>query len=200
MIKTCAICESEFEPLRKNRLTCSDACRREHERRHRQAYDASPERQAIRSARRQGATRPPLSPRNCKRCEAPFSPSHGLQVYCGNRCKSRHAEDNRPKRPRADRPPPQPLRVTCEHCNGPIAQPAPKRKFCGGSCRKASHMAKFESTALDYEGEIAVADLEESPRRLALAKLLDRFDGTQYFDHGATRPAWINPNDKRASR
>jgi hypothetical protein len=80
-----------------------------------------------------------------------------------------------------------------------------RQKFCGPACRKAAHMAKFQDVQLDGEGEIPVADLETSPRRLALARLLDRYEGGEIFggafDHYTmTSPRFANPADRRASK
>ncbi|WP_247833693.1 hypothetical protein [Bradyrhizobium sp. 200] len=47
--------------------------------------------------------------------------------------------------------------------------------------------------------EIPVVDIDEAPRRLAVAKLFDRFDCGGAFDH-FTPPQWVNRADKRASR
>jgi hypothetical protein len=86
------------------------------------------------------------------------------------------------------------------HCAKPMDAKSGRQKFCGGACRKAHHMAQFAAVELDYEGEIVVNELEESPRRLAVAKLFDRFDsGGGVFDHFEP-PRWINSADKRAGR
>jgi hypothetical protein len=52
---------------------------------------------------------------------------------------------------------------------------------------------------LDAAGEIEVVDIDEAPRRLAVAKLFDRYEGNGAFDHFAPLQ-WINPADRRASR
>jgi hypothetical protein len=57
-------------------------------------------------------------------------------------------------------------------------------------------MEKYVADELDFEGEIVVSDLEKSPRRLAVAKLFDRFDCGGAFDQFAP-PQWINPADRR---
>ena len=60
-------------------------------------------------------------------------------------------------------------------------------------------MAKYQDLQLDGEGEIPIVDLEAAPRRLRLAKMFDRFEGGDLFDHW-TPTRFANPNDKRASR
>lgn len=59
-------------------------------------------------------------------------------------------------------------------------------------------MAQYQGE-LDGDGEIQVAELEDAPRRLRVAKLFDRFEGGGAFDHFEA-PAWINPADRRESR
>lgn len=69
--------------------------------------------------------------------------------------------------------------------------------YCGKVCRTAAFKARHaDNVKLDAEGEIEVAQLEASPRRLAVAKLFDRFDGGGMFDH-FTPLQWVNPADRR---
>jgi hypothetical protein len=85
------------------------------------------------------------------------------------------------------------------HCAKPMNAKSGRQKYCGGTCRKAHHMAQLAEVELDYEGEIVVKELEEFPHRLAIAKLFDRFEGEGAFDHFAP-PQWMNPADRRAGR
>ena len=61
-------------------------------------------------------------------------------------------------------------------------------------------MAKYHADALDAEGEIMVRELEELPRRLAVARLLDRYEGGAVFGGTFSQytPAqWVNRADRR---
>jgi hypothetical protein len=105
----------------------------------------------------------------------------GNQIYCSDACKSPlpQCDDGTP----------------CAHC-GRLFNGIRKRKYCSSSCRIDSFKARHEA---DLGSEIPVKDLEESPRRLAVAKLFDRFEGGGAFDH-LTPLEWMNPADKRACR
>jgi hypothetical protein len=70
-----------------------------------------------------------------------------------------------------------------------------RQKYCSGSCRKAHHLAQYQGE-LDGDGEIPVVDIDQAPRRLAVAKLFDRFDCGGAFDH-FTPLQWVNPADRR---
>ena len=103
----------------------------------------------------------------------------GNQIYCSDECKSPlpECDDGMP----------------CTHC-GRLFNSIRKRKYCSSSCRIESFKARN-----DEASEIPVKELEESPRRLAVAKLFDRREGNGFFDH--YMPArWMNPRDRRASR
>ena len=39
-------------------------------------------------------------------------------------------------------------------------------------------------------------DIDEAPRRLAVAKLFDQYEGTGFFDHVAKSPVRIRPEDR----
>lgn len=52
-------------------------------------------------------------------------------------------------------------------------------------------MAQFTAVELDYEGEIVVHDLEESPRR---ARMVEAWE---YGQPPATKAEWINPVNRR---
>ncbi|UPJ50788.1 hypothetical protein IVB30_05135 [Bradyrhizobium sp. 200] len=87
----------------------------------------------------------------------------------------------------------------CEHCGTPFEAKGRGRKqrFCQPACRVAHFKANSE---LETEG-IPVAELDPvlTPRRHALARLIDRFEPSGDFVH-FTPPTWINPADRRAGR
>lgn len=57
-------------------------------------------------------------------------------------------------------------------------------------------MARYQGE-LDAEGEIPVADLEDCPRRARIARMVEAWE---YGQPPATKPEWINPEDRRAGR
>lgn len=170
--KACVVCGGEFTPLRiaPHQITCSAVCRRK--RRNRQRVRAQPVQ------------------RNCLRCGdllPPRTRATGNRLYCGSvTCRAVGA----PVATSGEKP--------CENCGRPFSGNR-RARFCSANCRKQNHMAKFASVELEPDGEIPVADLEESPRRLAVAKLFDLFDCGGAFDH-FTPAQWMNPADRRASR
>lgn len=121
----------------------------------------------------------PAPPRKCQRCDSLLPASKfggGNQIYCSNDCKSPlpQCDDGTP----------------CIHC-GRLFNSIRKRKYCSSSCRIEHFKSKHEQ-----ETEIPVVDIDEAPRRLAVAKLFDRFEGGGAFDHFEP-PQWMNPADRR---
>ena len=138
---------------------------------------------ACRSKWKRDRARAPVS-RKCLRCDTLLPPHKfggGNQIYCSDDCKSPlpQCDDGTP----------------CIHC-GRLFNSMRKRKYCSSSCRIESFKARHEA---DLASEIPVKDLEESPRRLAVAKLFDQYEGTGLFDHW-TPAQWINPADRRFAR
>lgn len=203
--KTCVQCGGTFTPARRNRMTCSDACRREHDNAVKRAYDATPARVKARRDREQAARaarlqKPKPAPKQrgqqsmeCAHCRVTFKAKTAGKVYCSRDCINQAAAARKLNR--------APIFLECVRCSKPLEKPKRGHRFCGSSCRKANHMDKIraESVDLDATGEIVVAELEEAPRRLAVAKLFDRFEETQFFDH-FTPAQWMNPTDRRAGR
>ncbi|UPJ50249.1 hypothetical protein IVB30_02095 [Bradyrhizobium sp. 200] len=136
-----------------------------------------------RAKRRASEARRPHVIRDCLRCGKPMevrSRKSGNKLYCSAECKLP------PLAPVADG-------VPCRHCGRPFAKTG-RRIYCSAECR----VAHFK--LLHDEGEeIPVVDIDEAPRRLAVAKLFDKFECNGAFDH-FTPPQWINPADRRASR
>lgn len=175
--RACIVCGGDFTPSRGHeatQITCGEACRVVHRREHDRT-----KRQPVR--------------RNCLRCgtlmEARDRHS-GNKRYCSDACRFNTAAA--PVVTSANAAP-------CEHCGTPFEaknHAGRRKRYCSDKCRVAHFKARSE---LDGEGEIPVKDLEESPRRLAVAKLFDRFDCGGAFDH-FTAPTWMNPADRRASR
>ncbi|PSO20299.1 Arm DNA-binding domain-containing protein [Bradyrhizobium sp. MOS003] len=50
-----------------------------------------------------------------------------------------------------------------------------------------------DAATLEFDGEILVRDLEECPRRLKLARFIDRFEGGMVYYQGPLSPTWISP-------
>ncbi|KRR10844.1 hypothetical protein CQ12_21490 [Bradyrhizobium jicamae] len=71
-----------------------------------------------------------------------------------------------------------------------------RQRYCQPACRVAAFKARHVE---DDGSEIPVVDIDEAPRRLAVAKLFDRFDCGGAFDH-VTPARWMNQTDKRAGR
>jgi hypothetical protein len=182
--RICVVCGKGFLPRRADVVTCSEPCRAERTR----AYDAARQR-ARRAAR--------METRTCEGCGADFQSPYLKQVYCSRPCKCRAIDAKRSRATSAEERAARPL---CRHCAGPIPEKTNRRAiYCANACRKAAHMAKYQGVQLDGEGEIPIVDLEAAPRRLRLAKMFDRFEGGELFDHW-TPLQWINPADRRFSR
>lgn len=160
-----------------------------------------------------------MTTRLCRQCQNPLpADAHCNARVCSDACRverSRAASREHSKTPKAREAKrlqearrrervraANPLRTTCVYCSGPMVTTSSNARFCSNKCRKANHMAQFGG--LDWEGEIPVVDIDAAPRRLAVARLFERWDiglgdGEPLFDH-VTAPQWINPQDKRASR
>lgn len=124
--------------------------------------------------------------RDCLRCGKPLevrSRKTENRQYCSEPCKVPTIE------PVTDG-------VPCQHCCRMFKRTMGKQRFCGSPCRAAHFKAKHAEQ--DDEG-IPVVDIDEAPRRFAVAKLFDRFEGGGAFDH-FTALTWMNPRDRRASR
>lgn len=172
--KVCAVCGGGFTPRRgheASQVMCSAACRvarsREHER----------------------AKRQPVR-RNCLRCGTLMEARDrysGNKRYCSDACRLNIVAA--PVVTSADAAP-------CDHCGTlfEVKKVGRRQRFCQPACR----VAHFKARHVEDDGsEIPVVDIDEAPRRLAVAKLFDRFEGGGAFDHGAPGPAWINPADRR---
>lgn len=176
LTKACVVCGGEFlmRPSAPHQIACSVSCRRKR-------------------LREKQSERTKAPPRNCLRCGdllPPRTRATGNRLYCGSvTCRAVDA----PEAASGEKP--------CKHCGRPFTANR-RARFCSSNCRKQNHMAKFACVELDPDGEIPVAHLEDSPRRLAVAKLFDRFDSgdAPAFYHGPTAPTWINPADKRVGR
>lgn len=140
-------------------------------------------------ARERAKLRCDLPRSKCRRCGGPLildRHSGGLR-YCSDACRYNTAESIPGGRP-------------CQNCGRLFVQTGTLPKmYCGAVCRKAAHFARHADDAGAGLEEIAVVDIDEAPKRLAVAKLFDRFDGAGNFDH-YTPVQWVNPSDKRASR
>jgi hypothetical protein len=173
--RPCAWCSKPFATPYPNKLTCSPKCHAARRREHaRQLYRERDSRRVT-----------------CRRCGGPMPP--GVRTssvrYCSDGCRFNTAESVEGGTHARTR-----VAVACSKQNPKALRP---QLYCGNVCRRAA----FKARHADDEGvEISVVDLDQAPKRLAVAKLLDRFDCTGFFDHGAKRAEWMNPNDKRASR
>ncbi|MEH2504969.1 putative nucleic acid-binding Zn ribbon protein [Bradyrhizobium sp. AZCC 1578] len=175
--RACIVCGGDFTPrpgCERTQTMCSDVCRVK-QRRERERANHQPVR------------------RPCLRCGVLMPPRDrytGNRRFCSEEC--RLGVLTAPVVTSADA-------VPCQHCGTPFERKAAGRlqRYCQPACRVAAFKARH---AEDDGAEIPVVGIDEAPRRLALAKMLDRYDGTGFFDHGATGPTWINPADKRASR
>lgn len=164
----CAHCGTEFSRRAAHQIFCSEACR-----------DRAG---AVRSV----AARAILQ-RKCPRCRSMFDTRNSRQVFCSESCE-----------PVAERP----GQHQCKICRSFFDAKLAYASMCSVRCRKAAVKAKQRATAdntpLDAEGEILVRDLEECPRRLKLARFIDRFEGGMTYYQGPLRPVWLSP--PRASR
>ena len=178
--RSCLNCACDFavRPNHPTQKFCSQDCAREHVR-------------AEALARR--AAKPPApSQAKCRRCGGPLPP--GVLTsnvrYCSDACRFNTAES-------------VPGGVPCNHCGRLFEkkyEPRRPQLYCGKVCRAAAFKARHAGYAqLDAEGEIVVNDLETCPRRLAVAKLFDRFEGTGFFSESAP-VEWMNPADRRFAR
>lgn len=184
MLKPCKGCGGEFEATGLNHAYCGFNCRQ----------------RAWRAARAQ------LKPRHCVSCSQPFERVTVRQRRCTActvrtcmSCNESFTPSDRQrrcvacigKRPSRDRTPRVPL-TACLHCGDPINNAGSTRmRYCSGACRTRAFKARHGGKLGD-DGEIIVADLEESPRRLRVAKAFDYYGGGGAFEH-VTPPRWLSP-------
>lgn len=169
--RPCAWCGKPLTTPYPTKLTCSPKCHAE------RARQMERERRPRKIA--------------CRRCGGPMPDIHdGVTRYCSDACRFNTAESVEGGTPCAN-----------PRCGRLFAQ-NPKslrpQLYCGKVCRRAAFKARHSDDERGGE-EIPVKDLEESPRRLAVAKLFDRYEGGGAFDH-FTPLQWMNPANRRASR
>lgn len=125
----------------------------------------------------------------CQQCQTEFSAADARTRYCSPACQQ--AKRNARRRPEETERP-----TNCKACRIPIEQTAGvrARMFCSQKCRRADFRRRHtDETPLDADGEILVRELEDCPRRLKLARLMDRFEGGLLFYQGPSRPTWLSP-------
>lgn len=95
--KTCPVCEKKFEPLRRQRKTCSDACARERKlEQKRLVYRSNnPRRKEIVAQNSECRRRRRLNPksieeRHCVICKVLFVRKQWQQLACSARCSAEH--------------------------------------------------------------------------------------------------------------
>jgi hypothetical protein len=168
--RQCVVCGTTFRPPQRNRLCCSLTCSEERRKAVSQAHYRVTQKLVI---------------RDCLRCGKPLearSRKTGNRLYCSEPCKVPALG------PVGDG-------VPCQHCGRLFTRNNGKQRFCGSPCRVAQFKAKH---AEQYDGEIPVVDIDEAPRRLAVAKLFDRFEGGGGFNHFEAL-TWVNPADRRTA-
>lgn len=139
--------------------------------------------------------------RTCAHCGQAFVSDHGHRKYCSQTCLDVVRRQQRwvqyvTRNGRAGSMPPARF-PNCVVCGAPLHDG--QRKFCGNRCRRIDFKRRHaDETPLDAEGEILVRDLEDCPRRLKLARFVDRFEGGRVFYQGPLRPTWLSP--PRAAR
>jgi endogenous inhibitor of DNA gyrase (YacG/DUF329 family) len=127
--------------------------------------------------------------RACAHCGVSFASNYLRKLTCSPDCAAerKRAEGRRSSAVRHS---------NCIVCDTPLLCGARRRprKFCGSKCRRIDFKRRHADEAtLEFDGEILVRDLEECPRRLRLARFIDRFEGGRIFCQGAVRPIWISP-------
>lgn len=139
--------------------------------------------------------------RACAHCGEPFPLDDAHRKYCSENCIGAVRRQQRwaqyaARNGRKDFTPPVRF-PNCVVCDTALRDG--QRKFCSNRCRRADFKRRHcDETPLDAEGEILVRDLEDCPRRLRLARLVDRFEGGRVFHQGLVHPTWLSP--PRASR
>lgn len=206
---SCLQCKTPFAPKVRHQLYCGKTCARaadaERNRRKRNCqpldepvacghcqtmfvracstarYCSKACQDAARSVRA-AASRPIVS-RECPRCRSVFETRSSRQVFCSDDCEPVQTS---------------PAQRQCPVCRSFFE--GNRQTTCSVRCRKRVRVRRHacEATPLDAEGEILVRDLENCPRRLRLAKFVDRFEGGLIFYRGPVRPTWLSP--PRASR
>lgn len=198
-MKDCVECGRPFEGYNPQQVTCSLDCRvarRDRMRRDRERAASSP-----RKCRRcetlltgsqfycsDACKSPPSPPRKCLRCDTLLPPrkqGSGNQRYCSVACRAPLPQCDDGATP-----------CVCTHC-GRAFNAVRKRKFCTQTCRNEDFKARHD----EGTNEIPVVDIDEAPRRLAVAKLFDRFEGADggAFNH-FTPLQWMNAADRRFAR
>lgn len=193
---SCANCGAEFKQTRPGHIYCGRECNRRADRQQvprvactcvhcgaeftrRAAHqvfcgaECSRRFKAVRSVAARA-----LSERQCPRCRSLFKTHNSRQVFCSESCE-----------PVAERP----GQNQCRICRSFFSAKFACASLCSPRCRKAAVTEKERDTPLDADGEILVRDLEECPRRLKLARFVDRFEGGHIFYQGPLQPTWLSP-------
>lgn len=128
----------------------------------------------------------------CAHCGEPFPLDHAHRKYCSEHCVGAVRQQQRWAARYGQRAFTPPVRfLNCVVCDTPLREGL--RKFCCNRCRRIDFRRRHaDGTPLDAEGEILVRDLEDCPRRLRLARFVDKFEGGRVFYQGPLRPTWLS--------